>query len=82
MAPISTISRNLPVPSGAGSHFAPAREAPRASFLSQLIAERHHLAPQRHRRQAPILEVLRTYDAGGRLKLLRLPPGSRLDVDA
>jgi hypothetical protein len=59
-----------------------ARGNPRTGFLSQLIAERHHLASQRQKRQAPVAEVLRTYDAGGRLSVRRMPPGYRMAVDA
>lgn len=58
------------------------RGAPRAAFLSQLIAERHHLATQRSKRQAPVAEALRTYDAGGKISIRRLPPGYRMTLDA
>ena len=51
-------------------------------WISQLIAERHHMPTQRARRQAPLGEVLRTYDEGGRLSVRRMPPGYRLSFDA
>jgi len=35
------------------------RRQPKAAFLSQLIAERHHLSTQRTKRQAPVGEALR-----------------------
>ena len=53
-----------------------------ASAVSQLIAEREHLATQRVKRQATPLEVLRVYDAGGKLKTLRIPPGYRTNIEA
>jgi len=37
-------------------------------------------AVQRAKRQATPLEVLRTYDKGGKLKVIRMPPGYGLDV--
>ena len=74
---------SLPVATTSGGSFYSAnRGGPKAAFLSQLIAERHHLAPQRARRRAPVAEVLRTYDAGGRMAIRRLPPGYRLWVEA
>jgi len=84
MRPIDTPRTGLPVAieSGGASLFSSYRGAPKAAFLSQLIAERHRLATQRERRQAPVAEVLRTYDQSGKLKLRRLPPGYRLTVDA
>lgn len=56
------------------------RAAPRAGFISQLIAERDHLPIQRAKRQAPIADALQTYDAGGHLSDRRLPPGYRMNV--
>jgi hypothetical protein len=82
MRQIETSYRTLPVAPGAGTGFSSFRSASKPEFLSQLIAERHHLAPQRIKRQATPLEVFRTYDAGGKLKVLRIPPGYRLDVEA
>jgi hypothetical protein len=76
-----TISGGLPVPTGPGTGFSSWRGTPKAAFLSQLIAERHHLATQRVKRQAPVAEVLRTYDAGGRIAVRRMPPGYRVRLD-
>jgi hypothetical protein len=81
MRPFETIG-TVPATIGSGSPFSSYRGGPKADFLSQLIAERHHLATQRARRRAPLAEVLRTYDAGGRIAIRRLPPGYRMDVDA
>ena len=82
MRQFDTLSGQLPVATGAGTGFSSFRGAPRAAFLSQLIAERHHMATQRARRQAPVADVLRTYDAGGKIGIKRLPAGYRMDVDA
>jgi hypothetical protein len=86
MRQVDTVSRNLPVPIDLGtrqSFFGRGdRGTPRTEFLSQLIAERHHMAPQRIKRQATPLEVLRTYDASGTPKILRIPPGYRTNIEA
>ena len=86
MRQVDTVSRNLPVPIdlGARRQFTESRGArgtPRTEFLSQLIAERHRMATQRTKRRATPLEVLRTYDAGGKLKILRMPPGYQTDFE-
>jgi len=57
------------------------RQAPKAAFLSQLIAEKHHLSTQREKRQASVAEVLSTYDAAGRVAQRRLPPGTRTNIE-
>ena len=80
MPQIETTYRSLPVATGAGARFSSFRQTPKPEFLSQLIAEREHLPTQRLKRQATPLEVLRTYDAGGKLKILRVPPGYRTDI--
>ena len=82
MRQFEPIRSNLPVATGPGMGFSSYRGAPKAAFLSQLIAERHHMATQRARRQAPVAEALRTYDAGGKIAVRRLPPGYRMSVDA
>ncbi len=82
MRPFDTIRGSLPVASGGGMSSSFYRGAPKAAFLSQLIAERHHMSTQRARRQAPVGVALRTYDAGGRIAVRRLPPGYRLKIDA
>ena len=79
---IDTTYRSLPAATGAGSRFSSFRQAPKPEFLSQLIAEREHLATQRVKRQATPLEALRVYDAGGKLKILRVPPGNRTNIEA
>jgi hypothetical protein len=82
MGEFDTLRGGLPVPTETRHGFSSFRGAPKAAFLSQLIAERHHLASQRARRQAPIAEVLRTYDAGGKIGIRRMPPGYRTKIEA
>jgi hypothetical protein len=82
MRQFEPLGRQLPVATGPGTGFSSSyRGAPKAAFLSQLIAERHHLATQRTRRQAPVVQALRTYDAGGKITVRRLPPGYRMSLD-
>lgn len=58
------------------------RIAPEATFLSQLIAERDNLAPQREHRRAPVGVAVGAYDTGSRIAIRRMPPGYRKNVDA
>jgi hypothetical protein len=48
-----------------------------AAFISQLIAERHHMAPQRERRRATMAVAVGSYAATQEQSLRRLPPGYR-----
>ena len=80
MPQIETTYRSIPAATRAGSRFSSYRASPKPEFLSQLIAEREHLSIQRVKRRATPLEVLRTYDAGGKLRVPRLPPGYRTDI--
>jgi hypothetical protein len=54
--------------------------APGAAFISQLIAERQHLPPQRERRRAPVDIALGCYEAAGQQAVRRMPPGYRKTV--
>jgi len=58
-----------------------ARPAPRAlaaaEFLSQLIAERDRLQPQRERRRAPVGHAVASYDLAAQQTVRRMPPGYR-----
>jgi hypothetical protein len=82
MRQFEPVRSNLPVAIGPRAGFSASyRGTPKAAFLSQLIAERHHLATQRVRRLTPVGEALRTYDAGGRIAIRRLPPGYRMSLD-
>ena len=56
--------------------------APRAAFISQLIAERQHLPPQRRRRRSTVGVALDAYDATERNAVVRLPPGYRTTIVA
>ncbi|MHB1103059.1 MAG: hypothetical protein ACYC0C_09885 [Devosia sp.] len=58
------------------------RAVPKAAFLSQLIAERHHLPPQRARRRAPIAQAVDAYRIGGGIATIRMPAGYRKTVVA
>jgi hypothetical protein len=49
-------------------------------FLSQLIAERQHLPPQRERRRAPVGEAVTAYDRGARIAVRRMPAGYRTTI--
>ena len=49
----------------------------RAAFISQLIAERHHMAPQRERRRATMAVAVGSYAATEQQSVRRLPPGYR-----
>jgi len=49
-------------------------------FLSQLIAERQHLPPQRERRRAPVGEAVNAYDRGARIAVRRMPAGYRTTI--
>lgn len=80
MPQIETTYRTIAAaPKAAGSRFASGR-SPHPEFLSQLLSGRETLAAQRNARQATQMEVLRTYDAGGRLAIRRMPPGYRTDL--
>lgn len=56
--------------------------APGADFLSQLIAERQHLPPQRARRRAPIAQAVDAYRIGGKATVKRMPAGYRTTIVA
>jgi hypothetical protein len=58
-----------------------ARVAPDSAFVSQLIAERDHMAPQRTRRRATVGVAVGAYDTGSRIAIRRLPPGYRTSMD-
>lgn len=58
------------------------RIAPGAAFLSQLIAERHHLAPQRAKRRAPVAQAVDAYRSGSGVATVRMPAGYRKTVVA
>ncbi len=53
-----------------------------AAFISQLIAERQHLPPQRERRRAPMAEAVICYGHAAEQSVRRLPPGYRKTVVA
>jgi hypothetical protein len=53
-----------------------------AAFISQLIAERQHLPPQRERRRAPMAEAVSCYGHAAEQAVRRLPPGYRKTIVA
>jgi hypothetical protein len=59
-----------------------AESAPAAEFLSQLIAERDHLPPQRTRRRASLSVALGSYAITEASDIRRLPAGYRKSVVA
>ena len=66
----------LPVPLKRSTS-APAEAVAGAEFISQLIAERDHLPPQRARRRASVEVAVTSYDATAAQTVRRLPPGYR-----
>lgn len=46
-----------------------------ASFLSQLIAERNHMAIQRSKRRAPVSLATRAYNTAHQIAIKRMPTG-------
>jgi hypothetical protein len=76
-APHGAPRSGLPVPLTRVATAAVAGSAPAATFLSQLIAERDHLAPQRERRRASLSVALGSYATTGASDVLRLPAGYR-----
>jgi hypothetical protein len=53
------------------------RTATTAAFVSQLLAERHHLPPQRSRRRGSVEGALHAYADSARMAVRRLPQGYR-----
>lgn len=80
MRQIETTYRTISVAPGAGSRRSSQRGTTQSDFVSQLFAERDRLSAQRAKRRATPLEALRTYDAGGKLRVMRVPPGYRMDI--
>lgn len=57
-----------------------AHSAPTAEFVSQLIAARDRMAPQRLRRQASPDRAVTAYSNGARIAERRMPAGYRKTV--
>ncbi len=57
-----------------------ARTAPTAAFVSQLIAARDRLPPQRARRQGTVDGAIGAYGKGARIAERRMPQGYRKSV--
>ena len=69
--PAVVTSRALPVRGTVGS-----------VFLSQLIAERYNLSPQREKRRAPVGQAVSAYQQGAQIAVRRLPQGYRKTIVA
>ena len=54
-----------------------ARSSTAAAFLSQLIAARSRLEPQKELRRAPVGIALDAYSTGARITVRRMPKGYR-----
>ncbi|KKB10997.1 hypothetical protein VE25_14485 [Devosia geojensis] len=54
-----------------------ARSSPAAAFLSQLIAARSRLEPQKEMRRAPVDIALDAYSTGAKITVRRMPKGYR-----
>jgi hypothetical protein len=71
----------LPTTAEAPANHLPAeRSSPKAAFLSQLIAERQNLAPQRVRRRATADAAVDAYETGAKAATVRMPVGYRKTV--
>ena len=53
-----------------------------AAFVSQLLAERANLAPQRARRRGSAEGAIGAYSAGARVAIKRMPMGYRTSIVA
>ncbi|HWV20531.1 MAG TPA: hypothetical protein VN036_05855 [Devosia sp.] len=81
MTEIETPRTQLPVPVNAsGPRPSLAWSAPTAAFVSQLIAAREHLPPQRERRTASVDRAVGAYRQGAGIAVRRMPEGYRKTV--
>jgi hypothetical protein len=53
-----------------------------AAFISQLLAERHNLAPQRSRRRGSAEGAIGAYADGAKVAIKRMPIGYRTTIVA
>lgn len=53
-----------------------------AAFVSQLLAERNNLAPQRARRRGNAEGAIGAYSDGAKVSMKRMPPGYRTTIVA
>ncbi|MDB5613461.1 MAG: hypothetical protein JWQ22_1114 [Devosia sp.] len=58
------------------------RNVTTAAFVSQLLAERANLAPQRMRRRGSSEGAIGAYSAGARVAVKRMPMGYRTSIVA
>lgn len=83
MSENETFGSQLPVSvTVAGPRPSLAWSAPTAAFVSQLIAARDHLPPQRERRTASMDRAVGAYRQGAGVAVKRMPEGYRKTVVA
>jgi hypothetical protein len=83
MNEIETERNFLPVAlAPAGPRPSLAHSAPSAAFVSQLIAARDRLPPQRERRTASVERAVGAYRSGAGIAIKRMPEGYRKTVVA
>ncbi|MCW5722355.1 MAG: hypothetical protein KIS86_14545 [Devosia sp.] len=83
MPEFETDRPGLPVPLDvAAARPSLARSAPSAAFVSQLLAARDRLPPQRERRTASVERALGAYAQGSTIAQRRMPQGFRKMVMA
>lgn len=83
MSENDTQGTQLPVPvTAAGPRPSLAWSAPNAAFVSQLIAARERLSPQRERRTASVDRAVGAYRQGAGVAVKRMPEGYRKTVVA
>lgn len=51
-----------------------------ADFVSQLLADRQHLTPQRERRRAQVGQAVDAYANGSKISVRRMPAGYRRTI--
>ena len=58
------------------------RDETTAAFVSQLLAARQNLPPQRQRRRSTVESALGAYSAGASISVVRMPQGYRKTIVA
>ena len=83
MVTTETQSNALPVPvSAAGAKPSLLRNPTAAAFVSQLLAERANLPPQRARRRGNAEGAIGAYASGAKVAIKRMPMGYRTSIVA
>ena len=83
MAEIETVGSQLPmVIEPARARPSLKRSATTAAFVSQLLAERQNLPPQRARRRGTAEGAIGAYASGAKVAVKRMPLGYRTSITA